>query len=124
MAERGCSSSPPGRAVYDMNSSDPGNREREVETKTKASVFFRLILEMTYYHFCHFLSVILTTAATIWEGPYKGLNTRVPELLETVLETIHHRWTQLLFFSLLQDLPIWCSHILPSAILKVSVRLL
>ena len=47
-------------------------RERERALKGSYSIFYNLILEMLYHHFCHILLVTQTTTGTVWEGTTQG----------------------------------------------------
>lgn len=75
-------------AVHDMASpgvSDPGRRE----SKTKALVFYNLILEVTSHQFCHILLIT------------QNMSTRGQELLWVILEAAYHRFKWLAFLEIM-----------------------
>lgn len=47
--------------------SDERDRQRETERTRSYCVFYKLTLEVTYYHFCHILLFILTNLTTMRE---------------------------------------------------------
>lgn len=64
-------------------------REREKSTKTETSVFYNLIVKVTYCYLCH--SILITqTLIQSRKGLHKGMNSRRQERLEAILDTSYH----------------------------------
>lgn len=85
--------------------------EREKSNPNRScSVFYNLITEMTYQHFCVLL-VTQTNPSTRWERMHKGANTRRQGPLDIVLEAGYYSfWETLrsrLFTSFIKELTVF-----------------